>query len=215
MDNQLLCFARLAATVARRVVPLQLSKFAQPTYPPASLLAVLLLKEHLRLTYRSVEDLLRLSGPLRRVLALPLVPDHSTLWWFARRHLTPALLARALRETVRRAATDRTPPRQVALDSTGQLVGPGDFRAQAEQVYRNLQRALASVNGSLDDVVKTTTFITDSKNLAALREVRTKYLDSKRAPANTLLIVAGLARPELLLEIEAVAVLGQAVRLTR
>lgn len=103
---------------------------------------------------------------------------------------------------------------QVAFDSTGQLVGSGDFRAQAEQVYRNLSRALTSVGGSLDDVVKTTTFITDLKNVAPLREVRGKHLDRAHPPANTLLVVSSLARPDLLLEIEAVAVLRQAVRFT-
>jgi enamine deaminase RidA (YjgF/YER057c/UK114 family) len=103
---------------------------------------------------------------------------------------------------------------QIAFDSTGQLVGGGDFRAQAEQVYRNLRRALASVGGGLDDVVKTTTYVTDVKNVGTLREVRTRYLDRVHPPANTLLIVSSLARADLLLEIEAVAVLRQAVRYT-
>ena len=103
---------------------------------------------------------------------------------------------------------------QVAFDSAGQLVGGQDFRAQAEQVYRNLQRALASVGGALDDVVKTTTYVTDVKNVSTLREVRTRYLDAAHPPANTLLVVSSLARADLLLEIEAVGVLSQAVRLT-
>jgi enamine deaminase RidA (YjgF/YER057c/UK114 family) len=103
---------------------------------------------------------------------------------------------------------------QVAFDSTGQLVGSGNFGAQAERVFQNLRRALASVGGALDDVIKTTTFVTDLKNVAQLREVRGKYLDRAHPPANTLLVVSSLARPELLLEIEAVAVLSQAVRLT-
>jgi enamine deaminase RidA (YjgF/YER057c/UK114 family) len=103
---------------------------------------------------------------------------------------------------------------QVAFDSTGQVVGKGDFKAQAEQVYQNLRRALASVGGSLGDVVKTTTYITDMNNVAQLREIRGKYLNPAHPPANTLLVVAGLARPELLLEIEGVAVLSQGVRLT-
>jgi 2-iminobutanoate/2-iminopropanoate deaminase len=103
---------------------------------------------------------------------------------------------------------------QVAFDSTGQLVGAGDFRAQAEQVFQNLRRALTSVGGSLADVVKTTTFVTDFKNVALLRDVRGKYLDPTRPPANTLLVVSSLARSELLLEIEAVAMLRQAVRFT-
>lgn len=93
---------------------------------------------------------------------------------------------------------------QVAFDSAGTLVGAGDFQAQAEQVFANLQRALASVGASFGDVMKTTTFITDLKNLPAFREVRGRYLDAAHLPANSLVPVATLARPELLLEIEAV-----------
>ncbi|HEY3011296.1 MAG TPA: RidA family protein [Gemmatimonadales bacterium] len=103
---------------------------------------------------------------------------------------------------------------QVALDSSGQLVGADDFRAQAGQVFQNLRRALKSVGGSLDDVVKTTTFITDLKHLPALRELRAKYLDPARPPAGTLLVVSSLARTDLLIEIEAIAVLRNSVRLT-
>jgi 2-iminobutanoate/2-iminopropanoate deaminase len=103
---------------------------------------------------------------------------------------------------------------QVAFDSTGQVVGKGDFKAQADQVYQNLRRALASVGGSLGDVVKTTTYITDVNDIPQLREIRSKYLNPTHPPANTLLVVAGLARPELLLEIDGVAVLSQGVRLT-
>jgi enamine deaminase RidA (YjgF/YER057c/UK114 family) len=95
---------------------------------------------------------------------------------------------------------------QVAFDTAGKVVGEGDFKAQAEQVYGNLRKALASVGATFVDLVKTTTLITDVKNVAALREIRTRYLDSQHPPANTL-IVATLVRPELLLEIEAVAVL--------
>ena len=96
---------------------------------------------------------------------------------------------------------------QVAADSTGAIVGAGDFRAQAERVYANLRIALASVGATFSDVVKTTTFITDVENAATLREVRAKYLDPARPPANSLIPVAALARAEILLEIEAVAVL--------
>jgi enamine deaminase RidA (YjgF/YER057c/UK114 family) len=101
---------------------------------------------------------------------------------------------------------------QVAFDSAGAVVGQGDFTAQAEQVYRNLEQALQSVGGSMADLVKTTTFITDIKNLPALREVRSRRLSKTQPPANTLLQVSSLARPELLIEIEAVAILGRIVR---
>lgn len=93
---------------------------------------------------------------------------------------------------------------QVAFDSTGKVVGAGDFQAQADQVFANLKRALVSVGASFKDVMKTTTFLTDLKNLAALREARARYFDAKQPPANSLIPVATLARPELLLEIEAV-----------
>jgi enamine deaminase RidA (YjgF/YER057c/UK114 family) len=99
---------------------------------------------------------------------------------------------------------------QVAFDSTGKVVGDADFSAQAEQVFSNLRRALASVGATFSDVVKMTTLITDVKNVPALRDIRTRYLDPSQPPANTL-IVAQLVRPELLLEIEAVAVLGHPI----
>jgi enamine deaminase RidA (YjgF/YER057c/UK114 family) len=101
---------------------------------------------------------------------------------------------------------------QVAFDSSGQVMGEGDFRAQAEQVYANLRRALESVGASFQDLVKTTTFITDAKQVAVLREVRPRYLDPTHPPANTLLVVSALARPELMLEIEGVAVLRKPLR---
>src|SRR3954451_201538 len=102
MDNQLLTFARLAGGVARHAVPFLLSKYASPAYRPASLFAALLLKEHLRLNYRALEELLRLSGRLRRRLGSVGVPDHSTFWWYARRWLAPDLIAAALAAPVRR-----------------------------------------------------------------------------------------------------------------
>jgi enamine deaminase RidA (YjgF/YER057c/UK114 family) len=101
---------------------------------------------------------------------------------------------------------------QVAFDSAGQVVGPADFQAQAEQVFANLRTALASVGGSVKDILKTTTYITDLRNLPALREARARHLDAGHPPANTLVPVATLARPELLLEIEAVAELRTPAR---
>ena len=98
---------------------------------------------------------------------------------------------------------------QVAFDSTGKVVGVGDFQAQAEQVFTNLGRALISVGASFGDVVKTTTFVIDLKNLPTLREARARYFDASHPPANTLVPVSALARPGLLLEIEAVVDLSR------
>ena len=118
MDNELLRFARLAAAMAHRVAPVP-SRFATPAYAPAALFALLMLRERLRLTYRGLEDLLRLSGQLRRVFGLRVVPDHAMLWWFARRRLGPGLLDTALDETIRRAWSGVGRTAQVALDSNG------------------------------------------------------------------------------------------------
>jgi hypothetical protein len=119
MDNQLLRFARVSMTVARGCMPLRWTKYAHPTYPAAGLFAALLLRERLRLTYRGLEDLLGLSGRLRRLFGLRIVPDHSSLWWFARHHLSAEQIETALREAVRLTGHSTKQTRQVALDSTG------------------------------------------------------------------------------------------------
>lgn len=119
MENRLLRFAQLALAVARRVVPDRASRFAPGIFTQPQLLTCLLLKEHLRLNYRTAEDLIATADGLRAILALRRVPDHTTLWWFARHRLTPDLVRAALAETVRRVACEGEPRRQVALDSTG------------------------------------------------------------------------------------------------
>jgi enamine deaminase RidA (YjgF/YER057c/UK114 family) len=94
----------------------------------------------------------------------------------------------------------------------GYTHGVGDFPAQAEQVFANLRRALASVGASFADVLKATTFITDLGNLPALREARARYIEPARPPANTFIAVPALAGPDLLLEIEAVVDLSRGRR---
>ena len=96
---------------------------------------------------------------------------------------------------------------QVAQDEHGQLVGAGDFVAQANQVFENLGKALAAAGAGFQHLVKTTVYVTDPRYREALRDVRDTYLDSNALPASTLVVVAGLALPEYLLEIEAVAVI--------
>ena len=96
---------------------------------------------------------------------------------------------------------------QVALDATGAVVVPGDFRAQARQVFENLKAALAAGGATFADVVKITIFVLDMTNLPALREIRDEYVNTAQPPASTAVQVSRLAREEFLLEIEAVAVL--------
>ena len=93
---------------------------------------------------------------------------------------------------------------QVAVAPDGSVVGKDDPAAQAEQVYRNLRNALASVGASLDHLVKTTTYVVSTDCIDAVRAARAKYL-ANDPPTSTLLVVSRLARPELLVEIEAVA----------
>jgi 2-iminobutanoate/2-iminopropanoate deaminase len=95
---------------------------------------------------------------------------------------------------------------QLATGPDGKLVG-GDFAAQAEQVFKNLQIALASVGASFADIVKLNSYLSDISHLPILREVRARHLDPAALPASTTLAVSGFARDGALLEIEAVAVL--------
>jgi 2-iminobutanoate/2-iminopropanoate deaminase len=94
---------------------------------------------------------------------------------------------------------------QIAFDKDGKIVGAGDMKAQAEQVFKNLEAALAAAGAKFADVVKMNTYITDMDQAPAIREVRARYF-GQTAPASTFVKVAGLVRPELMLEIEVIAV---------
>jgi len=94
---------------------------------------------------------------------------------------------------------------QIALDREGNLVGKGDLKAQLKQVFENLGAALAAGGAGFEDVVKITIFMTDLRDIASFREARDRYFP-KALPASTLVQVSRLAYPELLVEIEAVAV---------
>jgi reactive intermediate/imine deaminase len=94
---------------------------------------------------------------------------------------------------------------QIAFDKEGKIVGAGDMAAQAEQVFKNLQAALETAGAKFSDVVKMNTDITDMAKAPAVREVRARYF-GQSTPASTLVQVVALARPELMLEIEVIAV---------
>jgi enamine deaminase RidA (YjgF/YER057c/UK114 family) len=95
---------------------------------------------------------------------------------------------------------------QVALDQQGNLVGKGDLEAQADQVFRNLAAALASVGSSPRDIAKLTIFMRDAKQLHTYRKARDRFLGEVTPPASTLVEVSRLALEDLLIEIEALAV---------
>lgn len=94
---------------------------------------------------------------------------------------------------------------QVSVDRTGVVIGKGDLKAQTRQVFENLKSALAASGATLDDVVKITIFMTDLSQVQKVREVRDGYF-TKEPPASSAVEVMRLVRPELMIEIEAVAV---------
>jgi 2-iminobutanoate/2-iminopropanoate deaminase len=96
---------------------------------------------------------------------------------------------------------------QTGVDAGGKSAQ--GFRAQAMQAFENIKTALASVGGSMDNVVRLTTYMTDlEQNADAYREVRTSFFTNKSAlPASTLLQVSRLANPAYLIEVEATAIL--------
>jgi 2-iminobutanoate/2-iminopropanoate deaminase len=95
---------------------------------------------------------------------------------------------------------------QVALDRQGKLVGEHDAAAQTEQVFQNLKTVVEAAGGTLDDVVKLTIYVTDAAYRPAVAAARLKYFKEGQYPASTYLVVSALAVPQLLVEVEAVAV---------
>lgn len=98
---------------------------------------------------------------------------------------------------------------QVPIDAEGNIVGEGDIGAQAEQVFANLKAALAAAGGDFTHVVKLGFFFTDLSGIQAVREARDRYVDVNNPPASTAVVVAGLIRPEFLIEVDAIAVVPE------
>lgn len=96
---------------------------------------------------------------------------------------------------------------QAALDEQGALVGGQDFVAQARAAFGNLQAVLEAAQSSLDDVVKVTLFMTDMGYFPEVIALRREFFKPPY-PADSIIEVKALALPELMFEIEAVAVRG-------
>jgi enamine deaminase RidA (YjgF/YER057c/UK114 family) len=103
---------------------------------------------------------------------------------------------------------------QVSWDASGNVVGKGDMRAQSEQVFRNVGAALKAAGAGWDDVIKMNGYMVGmhAERVSAYREVRQRFLKEGALPASTLVGVERLVDPELLLEVEVVAVTGQAAK---
>ncbi|MFI9505463.1 RidA family protein [Nocardia sp. NPDC052566] len=102
---------------------------------------------------------------------------------------------------------------QVAVDVDGKLVGPGDLAAQTRQALINMQNVLRALKADWADVVKFTWFVTDVEQVQVIRDVRDEFLRPALGelpnPASSLVRVAGLFKPEFLIEVEAVVALGE------
>ena len=94
----------------------------------------------------------------------------------------------------------------LARDREGNTVGKGDMGAQIRQVGENLKLALESAGASLDDLVRTCTYVTDIEEFFRHIEVRQKYLGTA-LPTSTTVEVRKLAHPDFMVEIEAFAVI--------
>ena len=96
---------------------------------------------------------------------------------------------------------------QVALDAEGNVVGEGDVKLQTEAVLEHVKTVVEEAGGGMEDIVKVTVFITDMELYDEIHEVRRRYFEEP-FPASSMVEVSALIDPRLLIEIEAVAVVG-------
>lgn len=94
---------------------------------------------------------------------------------------------------------------QVALNASGELVGPDNWELQTRATMENLTRVLKTGGAAWRDVFKLTFYVVNIAALEIVRAVRDEFVDTERPPTSSLVQVAGLFRPDLLIEIEAVA----------
>jgi len=99
---------------------------------------------------------------------------------------------------------------QNAVDTSGGVVGKGDIEAQAEQTFKNLETALAGEGAKLDHVIKWNIYVLQGQPPQPAFEVFQRVWGNRpNPPLITLLFVSGLAHPDYLMEIDAVAVVPQ------
>ncbi|MEZ2334957.1 RidA family protein [Mucilaginibacter sp. RCC_168] len=96
---------------------------------------------------------------------------------------------------------------QVALDKSGQLIGKDDITAQIQQVFTNIKNIVEAAGGSMSDVVKLNYYMIDVSQVQVLRGIRDKFVNTTHPPASTLVQVSKLFRDDILIEIEATAVI--------
>lgn len=95
---------------------------------------------------------------------------------------------------------------QVPLNANNELVGAGDFAAQVRQTFENVRLALEAVGMTFENVVKMQFFLTDIANLPSVRGIRDEYINTQQPPASTSVQVVALFRPDVLFEMDVVAI---------
>jgi enamine deaminase RidA (YjgF/YER057c/UK114 family) len=99
---------------------------------------------------------------------------------------------------------------QDAVDASGAIVGKGDIKVQAEQVFKNLQTALTASGAGLEHVIKWSIYIVQGQPLRPGFEVSQRIWGGRpNPPAITVMFVAGLANPDFLVEVDAIAVVPE------
>jgi 2-iminobutanoate/2-iminopropanoate deaminase len=93
-----------------------------------------------------------------------------------------------------------------ARDKGGNIVGKGDIKAQTRQVLENIERILKKAGATFDHIVKVTVYITDMNHFGEIHEIRAQYF-KKDYPASTMVQVSGLVSQDLLIEMDAIALL--------
>ncbi|ANE05214.1 translation initiation inhibitor [Corynebacterium crudilactis] len=96
----------------------------------------------------------------------------------------------------------------VAFDADANIIGEGDIEAQTEQVFRNLKAVVEEAGGTMNNIVSTTTYLADVADAPIVNAARARYFTGDILPTHTVIGVAALARPQFLVEISAVAYLG-------
>ena len=95
---------------------------------------------------------------------------------------------------------------QVAYDKDGKPAHPGDFKGQARAVFSAVKAQVEAAGGTLANVVKITSYLTDVSQRPAFREIRDEFR-GKKGPASTMIGLAALAHPDYIIEIEAIAII--------
>lgn len=97
---------------------------------------------------------------------------------------------------------------QVSVDNEGNTIGPGDLGRQTEEIFQTIKRIVEHENGTMADVVKLNYYVTDMSQIVTIRQIRDKYINLQNPPASTAVQVSRLFKEDIVIEIEATAIVA-------